>query len=199
MQVLVLRFQISLYHNRVFTVRRPISWISGWLHHPSTSSSSTASPDLSSSVWYWTAVANWLQTMGLVCLRSRRTWFTQQLVCDFWTFNIDYFSALEASHLLRGQRVQRLFIRSNRSSPAAVKMSLESGQVIRVSGHFPKKKLGHQRSQVFEIHLRGVPGWCLNWMKSGRAEIPGQLSSVGVPSAWWWVSWSSQKISSDLI
>ena len=34
------------------------------------------------------------------------------------------------------------------------------------------------------IYLRGVPGWCLNWMKSGREVMSGQLSSLGVPSAW---------------
>ena len=58
-----------------------------------------------------------------------------------------------------------------------------SNHQIQSQWSLSEKKLGHQRGQVFEIHLRGVPGWCLNWMKSGRAEIPGQLSSVGVPSA----------------
>ena len=45
--------------------------------------------------------------------------------------------------------------RSRRSSPAAVKMS-----------------------------ARGVPFWCLNWMKSGKLVNPGQVSSEGVPRAW---------------
>ena len=67
----------------------------------------------------------------------------------------EYLSAVVASHLFGGQSMRRLPIRSNKSSPAAVKIS-----------------------------LRGVPGCCLNWMKSGREEIPGQLSSEGVPSAW---------------
>ena len=67
------------------------------------------------------------------------------------------------SILFIGYKVTSLVRRSRRSSPAAVKMS-----------------------------ARGVPFWCLNWMKSGKLVNPGQVSSEGVPRAWKvLLSWSN--------
>ena len=146
--------------------------------------------------------------MGLACLRSKQTWWTKYFIqdstcsslsdqiCSTCPVLVQYLYATKQAQirikLLESCRRITSFEGAEGAEVTHQVQQIVSCSCENIPGNvsvFVLKKSPSIKCETIslikgEIHLRGVPGWCLNWIKSGRDEMPGQLSSVGVPRAW---------------